>query len=236
MKWGGEDSSNNFFCLFLSISFPSLALLISHVIVVLALVRCWLSSDWSPLCFLKYSELQWIGLVGDASSRGSPRPYWEKPPSQSVCVLFPCRWGSPVIGLLGPCVTKTAWRTLSLRVSVGHKCCSHGHPIGHTASRVYAELSSTPRGTLKCYIMGMVEKVLGLFFFLVGARPWSMCDPSSPPRESTRTPWKPSVLTTGPPRKSPRHLVLIVDDIFLGTRSPSANDRPLLLLDRNQTC
>lgn len=155
MNRGGEDSSNN---LCLSISFPSLALLIS--------VMSWLSSDLvSTLLF----EILWAPVNATrsccgASSRGSPRPCLEKPPSQSVCVLSPCRWGSPVISLLGPCVTKPAWRTLSLRVSIGHKGSSSWTSHRPHCVQDVCWAVQHPRGTLKCYIMGMVEKILGLFF------------------------------------------------------------------------
>ena len=48
------------------------------------------------------------------------------------------------------------------------KAVVRGHHFGHVASGVYAELSSTPGSTLQCYTMGMVERILGLFFFWWG--------------------------------------------------------------------
>lgn len=71
-----------------------------------------------------------------------------------------------------------------MRVSIDIKAVVRGHHFGLVASGVYAELSSTPGSTLQCYTMGMVERILGLFFFfLAGDRPWSVWDPSSPPTD-----------------------------------------------------
>lgn len=52
-----------------------------------------------------------------------------------------------------------------MRVSIDIKAVVSGHHFGLVASGVYAELSSTPGSTLQCYTMGMVERILGLFFF-----------------------------------------------------------------------
>lgn len=128
-----------------------------------------------------------------------------------------CLFGSgevPKLGLLCPCVTRAVWKTLCLRVSIWHKGASSGASLGLLYVQGICWASQAHSGAQWNVMQHAINTLHNVTMKCYTTRY----------RNVTQLAWY------------RRHLVLVVDDIFLGTRNTSINSNLLVLLVSNQKC